>query len=749
MDNKRRVVITSNRLPVTLSKGEDGKVMVKSSSGGLATALGSVHGTPDSTSVWIGWPGPEEVASDELKSMLDPLRLVGVELTAAEVQAYYKNFSNGVLWPLCHYLLDKLTVEDAQEDWIVYHNVNQKFADVIVDYAKEDDVIWIHDYQLMLVPSMVRLRLPSARIGYFHHIPFPSADVFKTLPWRRQILDGLCGANLVGFHTANDAHNFMYSCATLLALETNAEGLVVDGRQVHVGAFPIGIDAESFAKRAVSAEVALRVAEIKNEAQGRKIMLSVDRLDYTKGIGRRLLSIERLLHDHPELKKEIHVIQVAVPSREDVEQYVIERETINELVGSVNGKYADPMHAVVHLLHRSISPVELSALYVAADVMLVTPVRDGMNLVCKEYVASRPDNSGVLILSEFAGAAIQLRTALQVNPYDLGEMAHQMYAALNMSPAEQEQRMAELKRIVFEGNVGAWADSFVDALQRCENLPRIVDLPVDTEISKLIKSQHLLLLLDYDGTLVDICKNPADAVPKPESIEILRKLCSRKGTQVHIVSGRPRGFLMRYLGNVHEKLALHAEHGAFSRLAGSSEWQVHGKTDLSWMDDVQEIMRSFVRNTDGAFLEQKSISIAFHFRATEPQLADRQVQKLVARLNALLPEERGFELLFGSKVLEARVRGMSKALPLPMILNHFPAGGAMVAIGDDVTDEDLFFALPPSAITIHVGAGSTRARFRLPHVRAVWALLRNIAEEAPTPSFTKKQLQPEAATRPQ
>jgi trehalose 6-phosphate synthase/phosphatase len=736
-----RVVIVSNRLPVTLAHDQDGVVSIKASSGGLATALKSVHSKEGSKSIWIGWPGPASLASDELQKVLEPLRCVGVDLTPAEVMCFYDNFSNGVLWPLCHYLLDKVLM-DVNADWKAYQSVNQKFADAVVaNVLSPTDLVWIHDYQLMLVPSMVRLRLPDARIGYFHHIPFPSADVFKTLPWRRQLLEGLLGADVIGFHTASYVHNFCYSCSSVLGLESTAESVTVDGRPISVAAFPIGIDANAFKQEAVSAEVAARVAEFRNEAEGRKIVLSVDRLDYTKGIIRRLLSIERLLEQHPELVGNLHILQLAVPTRENVDSYVDYRSAVNELVGRINGRFSIPMRSVVHFMYRSVSAVELSAMYVAADVMVVTPLRDGMNLVCKEYVASRVDNRGVLVLSEFAGASVQLQHALQVNPYDVDEVARQLFVALQMPTEEQERRMTDLRHIVGEGDVSKWASSFLGSLSEKEVNGHSVDLPLVAEVARLIKAPHLVLFLDYDGTLVEICKTPADAVPTPELLSLLSQLCGRRRTDVHIVSGRSRGFLEKNVAVAHSRLFLHAEHGVFSREPGVEAWRVQGTLEIPapWMADVQRTMDTFARITDGAFVERKSASLCFHYRSTEPQLAEHRLSELVRSLVALNPERSGFELLYGSKVLEVRIQGVSKALPLQDVLQRkYPEGTEILAIGDDVTDEHMFKALPGAAVTIHVGSGATSARFRLPHVEAVHALLRNIANDAPTPTFKKK-----------
>ncbi len=376
--------------------------------------------------------------------------------------------------------------------------------------------------------------------------------------------------------------------------------------------------------------------------------------------------------------------------------------------------------------------------------MSLTVDRLASHRFSKEYVASRVRNTGVLVLSEFAGASVQLQQALQVNPYSIEETAEALRAALQMPGEEQERRMAELRRVVHEGDVSVWAASFLATLEaaRCCGGAAGVDLPLMTEVSRLIRAPQLVLFLDYDGTLVDICKTPADAVPSADLLALLGQLSQRRGTEVHVVSGRPRAFLERHLAAACSRLHLHAEHGTFSRAAGSGEWRPQPglQVPAPWMGDVQRTLDTFVRITDGAFVERKSASLCFHFRSTEPQLAERRLAELVRSLVALNPEQCGFELLHGAKVLEVRIRGVSKALPVSEALgggSGIAATAAILAIGDDLTDEHMFGALPASAVSIHVGTGATGARFRLPHVEAVLGLLRNIANDVPTPSFKR------------
>ncbi len=717
-----RVLLVSNRLPVTLTSGPDGLIAARST-GGLATALSSVH--DGGNSLWIGWAGPTGSAPpEEVERALSPLRAVPVPISDDELTAYYDGFSNGVLWPLCHYLLDKVRL-DAHDDWEVYRRVNERFADAVAAHWRPGDLVWVHDYQLALVPALVRERCPEARIGFFLHVPFPSPEVLRILPWREELLRGLLGADVVGFHTASYAFHFTYSCSQVLGVEQAGDVLRDDGRPVRVAAFPIGIDAEGFAARAASPAVQQRVDELRAEAQGRKIVLSVDRLDYTKGLPRRLLSIERLLARQPELSEKLHVIQVAVPTRENVDAYADYRRTVHELVGRINGAYATPTRNVLHFIHRAVEPDELSALYAAADVMLVTPLRDGMNLVAKEYVASRRDDSGVLVLSEFAGAATELHEAVQVNPYDLDMQADAIARAIEMPPDEQHLRMSALRRTVHAGPVSIWASSFVHALDESPTPPMVAPrAKLDEAVARLQAAPQLLVVLDYDGTLVDFAASPRAASPDAALLALLDGLSKRPNTWVHIVSGRSRESLEDFLGDLN--LGLHAEHGLWSRSQPGGEWRSRTALPPSWFEPVRKVVEQMVRRTDGSLLEVKGGGLAFHYRATEPQLGQRRVAELRAQLAA--HELAGsYDLLDGARVLEVRQRGINKGVVVPELVSTRPAA-ALVALGDDRTDEDLFAASPPDGVTIHVGSGQTAARYHLPDVAAVRAFLRRFVE---------------------
>jgi trehalose 6-phosphate synthase/phosphatase len=714
-------LLASNRLPVTLTKSESGGLVAQPSVGGLASALKSVHGSGDS--LWFGWPGMvNDVPEAEVVAALKPHRAVPVHLSAAEVKHYYDGFCNGVLWPLSHYLLEKVLL-DQTEDWQAYRAVNERFADALAAEWKPGDLVWVHDYHLTLVPALLRQRCPGARIGFFLHVPFPGPEIFRILPRRAEVLRGLLGADVVGFHTAAYAYSFAYSCSQLLGLELSGDVLFDDGRPVRVASFPIGIDADHFAARANSPEVRTRVNALHADSQGKKLLLSVDRFDYTKGHVRRILALERMLHTRPELKEQLHVIQLVAPTREAVDAYAEYRSVVNALVSRINGTFGSPTRTLVHLLHRAVEFDELIALYVAADVMLVTPLRDGMNLVAKEYAACRVDDTGVLVLSEFAGAATELHEALQVNPYDLEALSSAMLRAIDMPLFEQRLRMQGLRKTVHGGNVDRWAISFIEALE--EQGPATVhatpSLQLEQALNMICAAPRLLLVLDYDGTLVEFSQTPPLATPDSELVELLRRLSQRQGTSVHVVSGRTRESLDAFLGEL--DIGLHAEHGLWSRPERRAEWRSRRPLPPIWLDPLRRRMERVAQRTDGSVLEVKSGALAFHYRATEPQLAKRRLEELRLALRAD-PHAGDYEVLEGSRVFEVRPRGINKGVVLPEVLATAP-GATVLALGDDRTDESIFSALPPGAVGVHV---ETVARYRITGVAAVRTLLKRIAE---------------------
>jgi trehalose 6-phosphate synthase/phosphatase len=725
-----RVLIVANRLPITVRVSEAG-VEVQRSSGGLATGLLRPH--EESGGLWIGWSGSSEVLTEsqqaELDHQLAGMRLVAVPLSANQITRYYEGFSNGVLWPLFHYLLDQVPLH--VRDWEAYVEANDRFADVVAQQYQPGDLIWVHDYQLLLLPGLLRQRLPDARIGFFLHIPFPSEELFRTLPERDRLLRGLLGADLVGFHTPTYLRHFAASLTQILGLTVEIDRVQLTDREVRLGVFPMGIDAQTFIALAEDPAVQAEAQSLRGDGTV-KLLVGVDRLDYTKGIPRRLLSYEKMLQTHPDLRGRVRLVQVAVPSRTGVGAYQEFRSLVDGLVGRINGDFATPSWVPVHYIFRGLSDRELVALYRAADVMLVTPLRDGMNLVAKEFVASRTDGDGVLVLSEFAGASWELPEAIQVNPYDVEGTAESCYRALMMGAEERRTRLEPLRARVQTYDVHRWAATFLEQLEAItQRKPSSRRVPAGATAARqalqarLREAEDLLALLDYDGTMVPYTATPELARPDPALLELLGALAARPRSEVHVVSGRPRETLEHWLGML--PIALHAEHGFWSRPVGSSEWTALGELGGSWREPALTILRDITARTPGSLIEVKSAALAWHYRMADREAGARRANELRLHLTQLLSNQP-VEILAGHKVIEIRPYGIHKGRILPPLPPERLATTTVLAIGDDRTDEDLFEALPPDAITVRVGPGPTQARFRLDGVPAVRTLLYSLVE---------------------
>ncbi|MET0384742.1 MAG: bifunctional alpha,alpha-trehalose-phosphate synthase (UDP-forming)/trehalose-phosphatase [Polyangiales bacterium] len=718
------MILASNRLPVTIATNPDGPPTLNPSSGGLASALREYHDAGDGK--WVGWLGDTSTLDDAAVAKLTEearqKRLQPVALTDEEVSLYYDGYANTVLWPLFHYLLDKVQL-DASDEWRAYVQVNERFADAIAAEVKGAETVWVHDYQLTLVPSLLRQRASSARIGFFLHIPWPSSDVFRILPSRAEVLAGLLGADLIGFHTENDRQNFMHSAAEVLGLDLGENSLSWEDREVKLGVYPIGIDVPTFTHE--SPEISAMTAQIRADTHGKKILLGVDRLDYTKGLERRMLAVDRLLERSPDLREQLHFIQLAVPSREKIDAYAELRKSVNELVARINSNYGSTTSSPVQFLYRSIPNDELLALYRAADVMLVTPARDGMNLVAKEYAAARIDGKGVLVLSEFAGAAAELATAITVNPYDVLGTASAIERALYMSDEEQQLRMRELRNVVLGQPVQAWAADFLRDLDAVEPAPPArasAGADLEQAFQQLLAAPHRTLLLDYDGTLSPIVDLPSLAAPTPQLLNLLRRLADAHNTAVHVVTGRSQESIEPWLGAL--PIWLHVEHGLRSRKPDGT-WLPSMHERPAMFETAAQIMGRYAARTRGALVETKAASVSFHYRRANPFSAFATVGQLRRELERELGPD--VQLLDGHKVLEVRLKDVGKMVAVKLALAEAPADSVILAAGDDRTDEDMFNALPPGALSIHIGKGSSAANLRVESQRTLLGLLARLA----------------------
>jgi trehalose 6-phosphate synthase/phosphatase len=717
-----RILIVSNRLPIQV-RGHGASVEVSASVGGVATGLSALHGAGNA--LWIGWPGDtgelDRSGRAKLAHELARRRLVGVELPPELVRGFYEGFSNGVLWPLCHSLLESLPL--SSDDYSSYVEANRRFADAIVAAARPCDRIWVHDYQLLLVPALVRERLPGARIGFFLHIPFPASPLWRVLPQREELLTGLLGADSIGFHTHDYLRHFAAALLNVLGVEVAIDHVRWRCREVRLGAYPMGIDARAYSALADAPEVAQESARLRSSTE--KLFVGIDRLDYTKGIPRRLLALQKLFDRHAELRGMVRLIQVAVPSRTTVQVYRAMRQTIDELVGRIQGMFATASWVPVHYLHRALSSREVVALYRAADVMLVTPIRDGMNLVAKEFVAARNDEDGVLVLSEFAGAAGELSGALLVNPFDPEAVSDACHRALTMPREERRRRMREMRERVFAADAGHWASSFLATLDHAR--PAAAQRDAEPPVETLVRAERRVLMLDYDGTLAPFQVDPEAAAPDRELLALLARLARLPATAVHVVSGRPRVELERWLARTDLRaLGLHAEHGLWSRAPLAGDWARADAIELRHRRAIERLLSDFAERTPGARVETKSAGYAWHWRGSDPDFGFRQANELRLVLQSLC-SNLPVEVLLGERVVEVRPHGVDKGTLAKKLVREAGAGARVLALGDDRTDEDLFAALPDDAVRVHVGTGDTLACWRVADWRAARRWLAELA----------------------
>jgi trehalose 6-phosphate synthase/phosphatase len=726
----QRLIIVSNRLPVSVEK-RAGAISFRGSVGGVATGLGSFHNAHES--IWVGWAEVSEarLSSEEREririELAEKHRCVPVFLTAADVRGFYAGFSNQTLWPLFHQFTQYARFDAG--NWATYERVNRKYCEAVLEVARPGDTIWVQDYQLMLLPKMLREKMPDAKIGFFLHIPFPSFEAFRILPWRREILEGLLGSDLIGFHTYDYVSGFLNSARRILAVEEQYGRMAVDERLVIVDAFPMGIDYERYSKGAARPQARKRAEAIAAGTAGGKVVLSIDRLDYTKGIPERLRAYDAFLDRYPEWRNKVSLICVAVPSRTRVEEYVKLKEDVERLVGSINGKHGTIDWIPVRYLYRSLSFPTLSSMYAASDVAYVTPLRDGMNLVAKEYVAARGDTGGVLVLSEMAGAARELGEALQVNPYDLDGMVEALHKALAMPPEEQRERMASMQHRVSRYTVSRWAEDFLQSVERVKLLQLVYDAHLLHEPARdrLVRSyrdaKRRLLLLDLDGTLVPFAMTPPQARPSARVYDLLRQLASNPRNEVVVISGRERTSLEECLGDL--PIDMVAEHGVWLR-GRSGQWVTAEPMTDEWKPRISPILDLFVDRTPGSFVEEKDFSLAWHYRVVDPGLAETRVAELREALVGIAAD-LDLAIMEGSKVVEIKsaIANKGTAAHRWMCRDDY---GFVLAIGDDRTDEDMFEMASDQAWTIKVGRGSTRARFSVRGVKEVHDLLGRMAE---------------------
>jgi trehalose 6-phosphate synthase/phosphatase len=737
--NASRLVVVSNRLPFTI-KIENQDIRFTESVGGLVSGLSAYLQNLSSMSdepqehLWVGWPGGtigEEMQESVREEAWQRSRALPVFFTQREMDEFYFGFCNKTIWPLFHYFPSYTSYFPGM--WERYKEVNERFAEALTSVLLPGDRIWIHDYHLMLLPSLLRERLPDASIGFFLHIPFPSFEIFRLLPgkWRREILEGILGADLVGFHTYDYTQHFLQSVLRILDRDHNLGLIKLPTHVATVQTFPMGIDYEAFQQTAESEPVVEESKSLKKFLHGSRVILSVDRLDYTKGILNRLHAFEQLLHRYPAYHGNVVLVVVVVPSRVMVEQYELMKKQIEELVGRINGRYGNIQWTPIIYQYRYLPMDKLVALYGASDIALITPLRDGMNLVAKEYLASRIDKTGVLILSEMAGAAKELGESIIINPNDTEEISDAMHEALEMPKAEQKRRNLIMQSRLRRYNVHRWAEDFIGQLQSMEPVQDqylvklLTGVHRDSLVGDFVKAERRLLMLDYDGTLVPLAKRPALAKPTESVLRLLAKLADNDRNTVVLVSGRDKETINEWFGAL--PIHLVAEHGMWRRLFGV-EWQITNTASTDWKSRLLPILERYADRLPGSFVEIKDFSVAWHYRSADPE----QSQVLVGEVSDHLTSFTAnidVQVLHGSKVLEIKTSGTNKGTAARLWLGEGKYD-FILAIGDDWTDEDIFSVMPDSAYTIKIGLASTRARFTMPDPRETVGLLGLLAKNS-------------------
>jgi trehalose 6-phosphate synthase/phosphatase len=735
----RRIITVSNRLPITV-RNESGKMQFSRSVGGLATGLSSyiesLGKQPGDLKefLWVGWPGTTIGEGDReeiCKTLLKDFGSVPVFLSEEEIEKFYQGFCNKTIWPLFHYF--QVYTNYDEEHWKQYAHVNRSFCETLLQLIRPGDTIWIHDYHLMLLPTMIRAQSPSTTIGFFLHIPFPNFEIFRLLPskWRREILQGLLGADLIGFHTNDYRQDFLKCVIRILGHDSNMGEILVGDRISKAESFPMGIDYRRYNLAASDPVIRKESQELRKRQDKVKIILSIDRLDYTKGIVSRLEGFEAFLETYSQWHSKVVLMLIVVPSRIDVDHYEMMKNQIEGMVGKINGRFGSPVWTPIIYMFKTLTFDPLVAMYASADIALITPLRDGMNLIAKEYIASRTDKTGVLILSEMAGSSKELLEAVTINPNNRQEIADALFEALNMPKEEQIRRNAIMQQRLRRYDVVRWATDFIQELANIKNInqkyfAKMLTPKIQVEMAEdYRRSRRRLILLDYDGTLVPFTTIPQNAVPSGSLRTILRALSENPLNQVVIVSGRERAFLDRWITDTN--ISLVAEHGAWIKEAGS-RWKKTVKGVSDWKIKLKPLFELYVDRIAGSTMEEKNFALVWHYRGAEPERGKTAAQELMDHL-LTFTANIDVHILQGNKNVEVRVAGVNKGTAGLRFLSR-ENYDFILSIGDDTTDEDLFEVLPETAYSLRVGIGGTRAKYNVSNVNDVALILEHLALSA-------------------
>lgn len=730
-----RLLIVSNRLPFT-AYYEENDIKLKKSSGGLVSGLSAYLDSlkdskfSDCTHIWMGWPGitiKDENKETFEKEVFEKFHSIPVFISEEEMENFYQGFCNKTIWPLFHYFPSYASFKD--EYWISYKNVNKYFEEKISKILEPNDIIWIHDYHLMLLPAQLKERFPNNYIGYFHHIPFPSFEIFRLLPkqWREEILKGLLGADLIGFHTHEYNQYFLRNLLRIFGLGHNLGKIIYNNRIIKSDTFPMGIDFEKFNNSVNLPDTQKEIEEYKKILKNKKVILSIDRLDYTKGIINRLQGFNLFLEKYPQYQKKIIFILILIPSRIGVDDYQNMKSKIDEMVSTINGKFGDIDWTPIIYQYKHIPFSTLTALYYLADIALITPLRDGMNLVSKEYIATKLNKDGVLILSEMAGAAKELGEAIIINPNDIFEISESLKIAIEMPFDEKIERISIMQERLQNYNVNSWANEFINKMFLIKKEQSIIEAKIlgaetkNTIIKNFFASKQKIIFLDYDGTLIGFKDQPSLAKPDSELLDILDKIS--KNAELVLLSGRDKQSLSKWFE--HLKINLVAEHGVWIK-EKDIDWHLLKPITSNWKKEIFNIFKLYTGRLPGSFIEEKDFSLVFHYRKADPEMASIRINELKEDL-IYFTANIDIQVMDGKKALEVRNSGINKGTAGLYFLtkNNFDF---ILAIGDDITDEDLFKSLPKNACSIKVGIQPSVAKFNLFNFYNVRNLLKELAK---------------------
>jgi len=729
----KRLILASNLLPVTIAWQDDNYLIEKSEE---QTISGLQNFYQAFQPTWIGLTGIEnhDFKDGEAKMLdqeLKKFNCVPVFAKSKDRNLYLHGFARNTLWPLFHYFTENISY--SLKSWKAYVKINRLYAEKILEIYEEGDIIWIHDYHLMLVPQMLREKKAGITIGLFIHVTFPSFEIFRILPQRQEIIEGMLGADLIGFQTYDYVRHFMSSVRRLIGVDSTFNRISLGDRTLKVDVFPKGINYDRFRNKALSihderstpSSIQEEMKLFKKSGKVEKIIISIDKLDYTKGIPQRIRAFERFLRDCPEYRERVSLIVQAIPSGETSESFFNLKSKVDELVGRVNGTYGSITWTPVRYLNKSFTMDERIDLYSLSDIALILPLRDGMNLVAKEFVASRHNGEGVLILSELAGASKELHEALLVNPNNLNLIAESIREALEMPQEEQVRRNKVMMQRLARYTIERWAKEFIKSLEGIKEIQeytltkKINITRMKQVVAAFGEAKKRILFLDYDGTLSWFKKDPEDARPDEQLYKILDALSKDENNTLVIISGRDKETLGRWF-EPHWNIHFVAEHGVWVRDPGG-DWHMMEQIDNEWKASVQPLLEYYADQTPRTFIEEKNFSLVWHYRKADPDLGMQRAWELKDELRTLT-SNLNLEIMDGDKVLEIKYSGINKGRAALFKMGD-TSHDFILAMGDDWTDEYTFEAMPEEAYTIKVGTKTTKADYYIESVDLVRELL--------------------------